>query len=129
LPDGRGARDWGLDLPAAEVIQAVGPIGRGGDGGEAYLLASCCRRAIEAARGFESVAFSATPTGVYGFPAPKAAGIAVATTAGALREARGALKRVVSCCFSQARRAAPCGDGGGCALTGETFRRSLSLNA
>ncbi len=69
----------GFDLPAAIVIHAVGPIWRGGDNGEADPFASCYAHAIEAARALESVAFSAISTGVYGFPAPEAADIAVAS--------------------------------------------------
>src|ERR1700759_149385 len=36
-------------LPASHVIHAVGPVWRGGGEGEADLLASCYRRAIELA--------------------------------------------------------------------------------
>jgi O-acetyl-ADP-ribose deacetylase (regulator of RNase III) len=57
--------------------------------------------AIEAARGFESVAFSAISTGVYGFPPLEAAGIAVSTTDRTLRDAPGALERIAFCCFSE----------------------------
>ena len=91
----------GFDLPARHVIHAVGPVWRGGGSGEAELLASCYRRSIEAARAFESLAFSAISTGVYGFPAPEAARIAVASTKAALAEAPGALRRVIFCCFSE----------------------------
>src|SRR5919109_3172156 len=35
------------NLPARHVLHAVGPIWRGGSAGEAELLASCHRRAIE----------------------------------------------------------------------------------
>ena len=90
-----------FDLSAEIVIHAVGPIWRGGDAGEVDLLASCYARAIQAARGFESIAFPAISTGVYGFPAPRAASIAVLATVGALREAPGALRRVAFCCFSE----------------------------
>src|SRR4051812_7933992 len=36
-------------LPARHIIHAVGPVWRGGTSGEAELLASCYRRAIELA--------------------------------------------------------------------------------
>ena len=91
----------GFDLPARHVIHAVGPRWRGGGAGEAELLASCYRRSIEAARGFDSLAFPAISTGVYGFPAPEAARIAVKSIVAALAEDAGALKRVVFCCFSE----------------------------
>src|SRR5213083_1685823 len=69
----------GYRLPARHVIHAVGPVWHGGDKREDEALASCYRRAIELgqARGVASIAFPATSTGVYGFPADRAAGIAV----------------------------------------------------
>jgi O-acetyl-ADP-ribose deacetylase (regulator of RNase III) len=89
----------GYGLPARHVIHAVGPVWRGGAGGEDAALASCYRRAIMLcqANGLASVAFPAISTGVYRFPADRAAGIAVTTTIDAL--AMG-LTRVIFCCFS-----------------------------
>jgi O-acetyl-ADP-ribose deacetylase len=78
-----------------------GRSGAAGNTGKAELLASCYRRSIEAARGFESLAFSGISTGVYGFPAPEAARIAVATTVGTVAEGPGALRQVIFCCFSE----------------------------
>jgi O-acetyl-ADP-ribose deacetylase (regulator of RNase III) len=71
----------------------VGPVWRGGDRGEDQQLASCYRRSLEVADelGARSVAFPAISTGVYGFPAQRAAGIAVTTlhtTPTAVQEAR-----------------------------------------
>ena len=70
------------DLPARYVIHTVGPVWRGGDQGEAELLASCHRRALEVADelGCRTVAFPAISTGVYGYPVDQAAEIAVGTT-------------------------------------------------
>jgi O-acetyl-ADP-ribose deacetylase (regulator of RNase III) len=64
----------------------VGPIWRGGDSGEAELLASCHRRAIELAEehGCRSVAFPAISTGAYGYPVELAAPVAIAATRDAL---------------------------------------------
>ncbi len=71
----------GFRLPARWVIHTVGPVWRGGSAGEAHLLASCYRRSLEVADelGARSVAFPAISTGVYGYPADKAATIAVDT--------------------------------------------------
>jgi O-acetyl-ADP-ribose deacetylase len=68
-------------LPARWVIHTVGPVWRGGDAGEAELLASCYRRSLEVADelGARSVAFPAISTGVYGYPSEEAATIAVET--------------------------------------------------
>jgi len=71
----------GHDLPARHVIHAVGPVWHGGGQGEAALLASCYRTAMDLAEeaGCRSVAFPAISTGIYGYPAADAAQVAVAT--------------------------------------------------
>jgi O-acetyl-ADP-ribose deacetylase (regulator of RNase III) len=99
-PTGEVRTTPGFNLPARFVIHAVGPVWRRGTDGEEDLLASCYRRSIEAAREFESLAFPAISTGVYGFPAPQAAAIAVAATKAALGQTPSALRRVIFCCYS-----------------------------
>ena len=76
----------GGKLPARHVIHAVGPIWQGGGEGEAELLASCHRRAIELADelGCRSVAFPAISTGAYGYPVELAAPVAIGATSEAL---------------------------------------------
>jgi O-acetyl-ADP-ribose deacetylase (regulator of RNase III) len=73
-------------LPARHVLHAVGPVWRGGGAGEAELLASCHRRAIELADELDcrSVAFPAISTGAYGYPVELAAPVAIAATDAAL---------------------------------------------
>src|ERR1700756_5235195 len=68
-------------LSARYVIHTVGPVWRGGDAGEAELLASCHRRALEVAAelGCTSIAFPAISTGGYGYPGELAAPVAGAT--------------------------------------------------
>jgi O-acetyl-ADP-ribose deacetylase len=70
------------DLAARHVIHTVGPVWRGGDQGEAELLASCHRRALEVADelGSRTVAFPAISTGVYGYPVDQAARVALEAT-------------------------------------------------
>ena len=110
----------GYRLPARHVIHAVGPVWNGGSSGEDELLASCYRRAIELcqANGLVSVAFPAIATGVYRFPADRAAVIAIAAVADALIAAPD-LTGVVFCCFSRDSRrlheAALAGFGSPCA--------------
>jgi O-acetyl-ADP-ribose deacetylase len=74
----------GFRLPARWVIHAVGPRYVDGTHGEAELLASCYRRALEVADelGARSVAFPAISTGIYGYPREEAATIAVDTIRG-----------------------------------------------
>src|ERR1700749_2182051 len=92
----------GYRLPARHVIHTVGPVWQDGSLGEDELLASCYRRSIELCRDHEltSVAFPAISTGIYRFPADRAAGIAISTAVDAL-SASPTLARVVFCCFSQ----------------------------
>src|SRR5437868_6128325 len=74
-------------LPARYVIHTVGPVWRGGEAGEAELLASCHRRALELAAelGCTSIAFPAISTGVYGYSIELAAPVAVAAARQAQR--------------------------------------------
>ena len=96
----------GYRLPARHVIHAVGPVWNNGSRGEDEALASCYVRAIELCQshGLASVAFPAISTGVYRFPAERAARIAVSTTVAALPSAP-AISRVIFCCFSDASAA------------------------
>ena len=96
----------GYRLPARHVIHAVGPVWYGGGHGEDDLLASCYRRALEICQTHQlaSIAYPAISTGVYRFPADRAAGIAVTATRDALAAAP-AVSRVIFCCFSEASAA------------------------
>jgi O-acetyl-ADP-ribose deacetylase (regulator of RNase III) len=77
-PTGRAKLTRGYRLPARHVIHAVGPVWRGGKSNEDALLASCYRVSLELAQVLRltSIAFPAISCGVYGFPIPRAAGIA-----------------------------------------------------
>lgn len=79
--DAKATPAFDLDPPVKYIIHTVGPVWRGGDGGEPDLLASCYRRCLEVAGdlGVTSIAFPAISTGIYGYPARDAARIAVAT--------------------------------------------------
>jgi O-acetyl-ADP-ribose deacetylase len=92
----------GYRLPARHVIHTVGPVWQGGAHGEDDLLASCYRASLALARdhSLASIAFPSISTGVYGFPADRAAGIAVATVIEALPGAP-ELQHVVFCCFNR----------------------------
>lgn len=92
----------GYRLKAAHVIHTVGPVWNGGTIGEDDLLASCYRRAMElcGTHKLTSVAFPAISTGIYRFPADRAAEIAVRTTVDMLPAAP-SVGRVIFCCFSE----------------------------
>ena len=92
----------GYRLKARHVIHAVGPVWHGGDRNEDELLAGCYRTALDlaAAHRLASIAFPAISTGVYHFPADRAARIAVGTVAAELAAHPRGMTRVVFCCFS-----------------------------
>jgi O-acetyl-ADP-ribose deacetylase (regulator of RNase III) len=100
-PTGEAKMTGGYDLPARYVIHTVGPVWRGGTADEDRLLASCYRRSLQVAdeHGLSSVAFPAISTGAYGFPADRAARIAVTTVSDCLADHPG-LTEVIFCCFS-----------------------------
>jgi O-acetyl-ADP-ribose deacetylase (regulator of RNase III) len=93
----------GYRLKARHVIHTVGPVWEGGSANEEQLLAKAYASslALAEAHALASIAFPAISTGVYGFPAERAAHIAVATVVGHLRASRH-LSRVIFCCFSPA---------------------------
>ncbi len=93
----------GYRLPAKHVIHAVGPVWNGGGEREQELLASCYRTALDVAAAYRlgSLAFPAISTGVYRFPADRAARIAVGTVASELAASPRGITRVVFCCFAQ----------------------------
>jgi O-acetyl-ADP-ribose deacetylase (regulator of RNase III) len=92
----------GYLLKARYVIHTVGPVWRGGGHGEDELLVSCYRSSLELARrhGIRTIAFPAISTGIYGFPADRAAGIATATVASFVADEPDAFDRVRFVCFS-----------------------------
>jgi O-acetyl-ADP-ribose deacetylase len=93
----------GYRLPARNVIHAVGPVWSERRAEECdRLLASCYRVSlgIAAAHGLRSIAFPAISTGVYAFPADRAARVAVGAVTDGLEGAPD-VQSVVFCCFSR----------------------------
>ncbi len=87
-PTGQARLTSGGRLKARYVIHTVGPIYRGGDEGEAELLARAYRSSLELAaeKGIRSLAFPSLSTGAYGYPMAEAASIALGTVIGYLKE-------------------------------------------
>ena len=102
-PTGDARLTAGYRLPASFVVHAVGPVWHGGEQGEAELLASCYRRAIElaSAAGAVSLAFPCISTGIYGYPIELAASVAVGAVRSSLID-HPAIEEVIFCCFSAA---------------------------
>ena len=61
------------------MIHTVGPVWNGGHKDEPALLANCYRNSLRlsAEKQLESVAFPGISTGIYGYPKPEAAAVAV----------------------------------------------------
>jgi O-acetyl-ADP-ribose deacetylase len=71
----------GFRLPARFVIHAVGPVYRPDDPDVPRLLASAYHQSLEiaAANNLHNIAFPSISTGVYSYPVPQAARIALQT--------------------------------------------------
>ncbi len=105
-PTGDARLTKGYNLPAKWVIHAVGPVWGGGENREDSALHGCYSKSLELVRANEltSIAFPAISTGIYGFPAARAAQIAVDAVTGNIRAHRGSgkmntIERVIFCCF------------------------------
>lgn len=99
-PTGNAVRTRGYRLSARYVIHAVGPVWSGGARGEPALLAGAYENAFARAReagDVRSIAFPAISTGIYGFPKPDAARIALA----AMRAHESEYERIVACLFDE----------------------------
>jgi O-acetyl-ADP-ribose deacetylase (regulator of RNase III) len=86
LPPGEAVLTGGGRLPARHVIHTVGPVWRGGLGGEPETLARCYASslALAAAHGLQSVAFPSISTGAFGYPVERAAAVALRAVADTL---------------------------------------------
>lgn len=69
----------GYKLPAKKIIHTVGPIWKGGNHGEADLLAACYKNSLALAQKYhcKTIAFPAISCGVYAYPLDKACSISV----------------------------------------------------
>jgi len=89
------------------IIHTVGPVWRGdesqklGNNREDILLASCYQQALTLAaqHNVNTIAFPAISTGIYGFPRPRAARIALGHVLGFLHTSD-LPQEVTFCCFS-----------------------------
>ena len=90
-PTGTAVATAGHELPARWVLHAVGPIWRGGHHGEEALLGDAYRAALRVADelGARSVAFPAISMGIYAYPPPDGARVALRAVIEHLRGATG----------------------------------------
>ena len=101
-PTGEAVLTTAGKLPAKYVIHTVGPVWRGGRQDEPRLLANCYRNslALAVAHGVETIAFPNISTGVYRFPKPAAAEIALRTVKDFLA-GEDRIKKVIFVCFDR----------------------------
>ncbi len=101
-PTGQARITKGHGLPVKFVIHAVGPRYRDGRHGEPELLASCYSESLKLAmeNGVRSIAFPAISCGIYGYPIPDAARIAVRTVAESLATEQ-SIQRAIFTCFGE----------------------------
>jgi len=90
----------GYRLPAKYVIHAVGPVWRDGRAGEPRLLEKAYERSFALAKEhgeIRTIAFPAISTGVYRFPKPEAAEIAL----GVMRRHEPEFVEIIACLFDE----------------------------
>jgi O-acetyl-ADP-ribose deacetylase (regulator of RNase III) len=87
-------------LPARYVIHAVGP--RKGEGGEIKKLTQATLNALKMAdtRFFQSIAFPAISTGIFGFPMAKCAKIML-TSVKSYVESDTSIKKIIFCLYGE----------------------------
>ncbi len=87
-PTGKAVITGAGNLKAKYVIHAVGPVYKGGNRGEAELLASAYKNSllISVEHNINSISFPALSTGAYGYPLKEAAEIALKTVINFLKE-------------------------------------------
>jgi O-acetyl-ADP-ribose deacetylase len=91
----------GGNLPAKYVIHTVGPVWSKSNSEKAeQLLANAYRNSLKVAidKGVETIAFPNISTGIYHFPKPEAAEIAIKTITDFIAN-NAALKQVIFVCF------------------------------
>lgn len=100
-PTGEARITKGYNLPARFVIHTVGPVWSDGSHGEPELLAAAYQNCFELARqnGIRAIAFPAISCGVYGYPMPQAAAIALTCALNAAQS--GDFDRIVLVQFNQ----------------------------
>ncbi|MEW6126900.1 MAG: O-acetyl-ADP-ribose deacetylase [Acidobacteriota bacterium] len=93
----------GYRLPAKFVIHTVGPVWHGGHQREPELLASCYRESLKltVANQILTIAFPAISCGIYGYPIPQAARIAINEVQQFLANQQ-TLQKVFFICFEDA---------------------------
>jgi O-acetyl-ADP-ribose deacetylase (regulator of RNase III) len=102
-PPGHAVITPAFRLRARHVIHAVGPVWQGGDRGEPDTLRRAYEAALRVARDagdVRTIAFPGISTGIYAFPKPLAAAIALDVMRAHVAE----FDRIVACTFDEESR-------------------------
>jgi O-acetyl-ADP-ribose deacetylase len=101
-PTGEARLTPGFNAKARWIVHAVGPVWHGGERGEAGLLASAYRNALQAAAdaGAHTIAFPAISTGIYGYPREAAVDVAIGAVRAWSTSAETPLE-VIFCAFNE----------------------------
>ena len=101
-PTGEARITGGHRLPARWIIHTVGPVWKGGNRGEAQLLASCYEQSLRLATAHKlrSIAFPAISTGAYSYPLEEASAIAISSVRRVISEGD-CFEEVIFCCYSR----------------------------
>ena len=91
LPTGKAVITTGGKIKARYVIHTVGPVWKGGESGEAELLANAYRSSLLLAleNRIKSISFPSISTGAYGYPIEKASKVALGSVIDFLEKNRG----------------------------------------
>ncbi|NLK71918.1 MAG: O-acetyl-ADP-ribose deacetylase [Clostridiales bacterium] len=102
-PTGEARLTSAGNMPSKYVIHTVGPIYRGGQNKEAYLLESAYKSSLKMAaeNNVRTIAFPFISAGVYGYPKEEASGIAVETVKIFIERHPDVFDEVIFCCFSE----------------------------
>lgn len=91
------------NLACKKVIHTVGPVYQDGNQNEETLLANCYTNSLKLAleNGLRSVTFPNISTGVYHYPKPEAAQIAVSTVHNFVAANPGAFDEIIFICYDE----------------------------
>ncbi|WP_411346796.1 O-acetyl-ADP-ribose deacetylase [Paenibacillus sp. WLX1005] len=100
-PTGEAVITTAGDLPSQHVIHTVGPVWNGGNQLEPDLLRNCYIHSLQLADEYElnSISFPNISTGIYGYPKPEAAAIAVKVIQQYAETGNGTVTHIRFVCF------------------------------
>ncbi len=99
-PAGEAVITTAGNMPAKYVIHTVGPIFKDGTHNEPQLLSNCYINSLKIAseNNCKTIAFPNISTGVYGYPKPEAAEIAIKTVQGSNFKG---IEKIIFVCFDE----------------------------